>query len=279
MTDLHPDDELLSAALDGEPGAVDVDTHVQSCETCRTRLASLRQVTRLVGEPPPLPPNVRREAAISAALDEWSRGRTIGDTPHRPPATDIRPHRPRSQFATRSLPLVAAAAGLFLLVGMIGLVGRSGDSTSVGSGVGVDESIESAADDTAGQVDDDDRSGVATGGARPDAAKTTVPDPATVAAPAGETGPLPELGVFDTIERLSDAVEREAVAAAATGSTGCESYAREEASAGDAAVAYSARITWKDVPAYAVAFGTSEDLQAVAVVRRSDCRGLAHGSI
>jgi len=67
MSDLHPDDEALSAHLDGEEPQVRV--HVESCTACTARLADLRRVRAAVGAPVTPPPAWQRDATIARALD------------------------------------------------------------------------------------------------------------------------------------------------------------------------------------------------------------------
>ena len=67
MSDLHPDDEALSAHLDGEEPQVRV--HVESCTACTARLAELRRVRAAVGAPVTPPPAWQRDATIARALD------------------------------------------------------------------------------------------------------------------------------------------------------------------------------------------------------------------
>ena len=71
MSDLHPDDEALSAHLDGEEPQVRV--HVESCTACTARLAELRRVRAAVGAPVTPPPAWQRDATIARALEAVGR--------------------------------------------------------------------------------------------------------------------------------------------------------------------------------------------------------------
>ena len=71
MSDLHPDDEALSAHLDGEEPQVRV--HVESCTACTARLAGLRRVRAAVGAPVTPPPAWQRDATIARALEAVGR--------------------------------------------------------------------------------------------------------------------------------------------------------------------------------------------------------------
>jgi hypothetical protein len=75
----HPDDERLSALLDGEGRAGD-DAHVETCAACGARLAQLRLVAAAVGAPVSPPEPAPRRAAIAAALaaaPERHRGEVV----------------------------------------------------------------------------------------------------------------------------------------------------------------------------------------------------------
>ena len=67
MSDVHPDDEALSAHLDGEEPQLRV--HLESCTACTGRLADLRQVRAALGAPVTPPPAWQRDATIARALD------------------------------------------------------------------------------------------------------------------------------------------------------------------------------------------------------------------
>jgi hypothetical protein len=71
MSDLHPDDEALSAHLDGEEPQLRV--HVESCTACTARLAELRRVRAAVGTPVTPPPAWQRDVTIARALDAVAR--------------------------------------------------------------------------------------------------------------------------------------------------------------------------------------------------------------
>lgn len=74
-TSIHPDDEALSAYLDGEADAAELATvraHLDSCAACRDRinaLGAVRDVLQAAARTPlPIPPPAARDAAIGAAL-------------------------------------------------------------------------------------------------------------------------------------------------------------------------------------------------------------------
>lgn len=66
MSSPHPDDERLSAHLDGEAGGE--DAHLEGCAQCRARLSELRSVADRVAELPSPPSPTDRERGVAAAL-------------------------------------------------------------------------------------------------------------------------------------------------------------------------------------------------------------------
>jgi hypothetical protein len=72
MSDLHPDDEALSAQLDREEPQL--REHIAECATCRSRLAEFARVRAAIGAPLPSPPAWRRDAAVARALDAATKG-------------------------------------------------------------------------------------------------------------------------------------------------------------------------------------------------------------
>jgi hypothetical protein len=67
MTERHPDDEALSAVLDGE-GGDDDRIHVDGCAPCQARLAQFRGVSLAVGAAVPARADSEISAAVSRAL-------------------------------------------------------------------------------------------------------------------------------------------------------------------------------------------------------------------
>jgi hypothetical protein len=72
MSDLHPDDEALSAQLDREEPQL--REHIAECATCRSRLAEFARVRAAIGAPLPPPPAWQRDAAVARALDAAAKG-------------------------------------------------------------------------------------------------------------------------------------------------------------------------------------------------------------
>ena len=112
MTDVHPDDDALSAALDGEedPAAT---AHLQACAACRARLDALDAVRHLVAADPGPAPAGLADRVVPAATRAW-RDERARDT-----VVPLRPPAPRRSLGGRRLPpwtLGAAAAAIALLV-------------------------------------------------------------------------------------------------------------------------------------------------------------------
>ena len=75
----HPDDEALSALLDGEATAAE-EAHAGACPECSGRLAQLRAVALAVGAAPEPVTAARRNAAIAEALAATPRtSAPVGD--------------------------------------------------------------------------------------------------------------------------------------------------------------------------------------------------------
>ena len=68
MSTVHPDDELLSAALDG--GEEETAAHARGCPDCQLRLARLRAAAEAVASPVPAVSTAVRAAAVRRAMQE-----------------------------------------------------------------------------------------------------------------------------------------------------------------------------------------------------------------
>lgn len=113
MTEPHPDDEALSAVLDGEDDDAE-RAHVEGCPACQGRLDDLRAVSRAVAVA--IPP--RPAASIDAAI-----GRALAEAPPAPIRRVARRARPDPEPApTKAKPpmlkLLAAAAVVVVVAGI-----------------------------------------------------------------------------------------------------------------------------------------------------------------
>jgi hypothetical protein len=123
----HPDDEALSALLDGEADGR-VQAHVAGCAACEGRRAGLASVVAALREVPPVPPDARetaiRAALMEAALDEADRSSRQPSTLDA--ARKRRPKRARPPLAT--IGWLGAAAALLALLAAIPLLSKGSNS-------------------------------------------------------------------------------------------------------------------------------------------------------
>lgn len=130
----HLDDELLSAVLDGEAD-VDASAHTDSCDRCRTRLATLRDVSVLVAAPVPVADPAQRDAAIATALSAVDRIVVPMRQRRLPPAW------------------LAAAAAVVVAVGAIALISRGADDEGAGFDTAADDADEATGGEGASELD------------------------------------------------------------------------------------------------------------------------------
>ena len=172
----HPDDETLTAVLDGETGPDD-RAHVEGCAECDNRLEQLRRAAALAGTPVPALDELRREAVIRRALAVHD-GRRASRS--RPPA-----------WAWSAV----AAAAVVLVAGIA--IGQSGG----GDGGDGDDRVASAPE---AAVDAD---AFSTGASEGDGSGGEAADESmAMAAPAG--GDLGELAGADLAAVLAPYLER-----------------------------------------------------------------------
>lgn len=133
--DGHPDDELLSAALDGAEHEV-VALHLTGCGSCGTRLAELRAVAAAVADPVAGPADgARLDDAVRSACRAWAEARAdrvsaepITAAPRISPPGTIPLDRARKR-RPRGWVLGAAAAA-------VGVLGVASLAVSLGGGSG-----------------------------------------------------------------------------------------------------------------------------------------------
>lgn len=272
MTTAHPDDELLSAFLDGE--GEDAVAHLSGCSQCQARMADLRAVVGLVAAVSPVAPGDRaaRVAAALAAAD--ARSTAIAA----PPSTG------RSGAERRWSPILVAAAVVVLLgLASIPLLGgRSDDDAgSLASPAAEREQteMEAAAVDGGDLGDQTDalvlggrvRSVIEPGGASlaaPSAGATAdmASEPSTTTA-AGGGGPGGA-----TASDTSKASGTAGVGPAASRSP-CTATVRKEYGQGLGPLVYAATLRWQGRPAVALAYvmtGASGNLNHRIFVLASD---------
>lgn len=84
MSEPHPDDELLSATLDGE-GDPATAAHLGGCDGCLARLDALDRVRGLVGAASGPAPAGVADRAVAAATAAWDEERSGREAPAGPP--------------------------------------------------------------------------------------------------------------------------------------------------------------------------------------------------
>jgi hypothetical protein len=285
-SDQHPpDDELVSAVLDGEAGD-DERARVEGDPVLRARLEELRSVRRAVAAAPPPPDPVARERALAAALQGWTEA---ADVPTAKPVPVPAPPAPIPLVGRRrSRAWIGAAAVAAVALGLVGgLVAtrsdRSGsDSTDTGAAIAEAdtgaEPDEAASDQTLAAATTEAAGGGTAGGA--DAATTTAGGATgaggattTAAAPAfgGASPPhFGEISSADELRAILSTTER-----SSGGSVAGPSPSTTPAASGCSLPGYEfvATATWQGVSAVVL---VSDAPPAVAVVVRADgCQRLA----
>lgn len=251
----HPDDELLSALLDGEAPPGDV-AHVDGCGDCQARLGDLRFVSQTLVASVPMPPGHLREASLAVAL-------RAADEPARVPTL---PARRLNALSAAAVLVVALAVGGLLITQL----GRNDPSTtrtddaSVAAGLGTSAAPgERALDDAV--------SGSAGGAAESSDAAGS--DAATLAAPAAAGS---DIGSYDDIDAVSqrstaDLAGRDAKTASTVAfeSLPCPPETSDEP------VIWHATLTFKGTPAVATVRSRSGTTRVTEIRARSGCGLLA----
>lgn len=261
MTDHHdPLDELTSAHLDGETSPeeaarieADPEYHVRMARIAATREAIRSELPAVVEE--------RREAAIQAAL-------AVYDASDRPIVTPISAAASRRR-TTRTLGLVGAAAALALLALIVPLLGRLDDGSR----------DQLAGPETASNAL---RTGDSAGGTHSDGDASAVEDMAG----EGMSASSGDLGSFDDLPSLADAVRAELAASEATaapatssGGTGGGTPTCPVDPDADGVVVYRAVavLDGRDVVAHVLE--EPDGGRTLVVLDRQDCAQVAGGAL
>jgi len=175
MTNL-PDDEIVSAVLDGEATDEEV-ARVDADAALTARLGELRAARDAIAAPVSLPSPADRDAAVAAAMTESVSAKVR-------PVVDMRDRRRR-----RALRVASIAAALLIVVGIASAIAAlsSRDDHKAKSAAGTEASV--APKDAVAQP--------AAGGPAAGDAAASAPQSAA-----------PELGSFQTPEDVVDAVRR-----------------------------------------------------------------------
>jgi hypothetical protein len=213
--DPHPDDEVVSAYLDGEATAEEVQ-RVENDPILLKRLEDLRLVTRAVAGPAGVTDPTSRDRAVAHAI---AAARASDEEELL--AANVVSLRAERHRRRRTAVVAAAAAGLLLLLALP-LVGRltgSGDDATQTAAVDAPESDRVGSPDDADdeapldEVPLDDRSGAEEESFAVDAEGGAEPDPSTGGAapdvPADESAEpsgIPHLGSFASRRAAQPAV-------------------------------------------------------------------------
>lgn len=268
MSGPHLDDEALSAVLDGEAGAADLD-HAESCEECASKLAAWRDaVSLLKAEPAPAVADARRTEAIEAALAALEA----------PAVSNLAERRRRRTAALNRGRLAAAAAAVAAVAGLA--VG----ATQLSTGGSPRANTASRAPATtlpqpiAGAV----ASGAANGA--PPGAGVAVPGSpqSSVASPLADLGNVSAVGQIGRLLRVELGRTPKASAQYSSDQTSpaCASPARKGAGApGGSVPVVEATLTYQGRPYLASVFpGMAKGTYVYAVVADPGCSLLTRGS-
>ncbi len=167
----HPDDELLSALLDGEAPSGDV-AHAEGCATCQSRLEELRLAAAFVARAVTPQPGHLREASLAVAMrtaDEPLRVAAVTSLGRR------LPNRTAARAgANRRANALSAAAALVVALAVAGLAisqltrGNGTDATNSRDAIAnaaLAPSTEDAAGSAAGTVGKESQLSAGSGGA------------------------------------------------------------------------------------------------------------------
>ncbi|HZQ27440.1 MAG TPA: hypothetical protein VFA94_07060 [Acidimicrobiales bacterium] len=270
MSTPHPDDEALSAALDGEDTAdVAAAAHAVTCDRCRARLAEFDAVRAAVAAPVAPADQVARARAIAAALDVSGASPAPGD--------DIGLAPPRRKAAAPRPSLLAAAAVLVALAVAVPLLvdrGRSSPSKT-----------STAASSGASAIDGGDLGSQQDPQALLAVVRSAVNENGRTAAGAADSsGPFAGNGAASTTTAGAAAAApttgTPSAAEARTnkqlvGTPPCQSATRETYGKGLGPLAYTATLTWQGQPAVLLAYRLSPPSGSFQyrafVVARSSC--------
>jgi hypothetical protein len=260
MTDYlspHPDDELLSAVLDGEATA-DQRDHVAACTACQARVDRLDGVRGAVRVPPPADGGAV-DASVAAGLAAWDAASAHAASTH------LARRRRRRAYVPPAAWVGIAAVVLALLAAAPLLFGTNGDDDA-GVAAGGGETDEVA---RPGRREVGDR------GLSPD-------EPTALAAPAGfgrhdDTSTLiAELEGTDAYaDRAASSADDQAEAgAAAPAGDPCLAEAYQVAET-DAELVTTGPVTWRGEGAVVVVFRVDADVEGrtrqLLVMARGDC--------
>jgi hypothetical protein len=255
MKQPHPDDELLSASLDGQAEA-DAATHIAGCPSCQARRAALDGVRQAVRAMPPPPGVDVTERAVAAALAAWSGEQSSGVVVALPE------QRARRRIPAWALGAAAAVAALVVAVPLVSGNSNGGDSEQTASAPAGENDNRAAADAGAAVLDGGDlgeqSDQIALGQILQGAVAAPAPSTAAAASPEAATGgeapAADEKGLDDTTTFAS--------------SSPCAGAVRSAFGRGLGPLIYSASLHWQGTPAVVLAYRL-EDISATGPDHRA----------
>ena len=246
MMSAHPDDEALSAAVDGQDPAA--AKHAETCTACQARMATLSRAATLVATPVAPVADQDRDRAVAAAISA---------------STGVFAPPVAGQGRGRWRPALVAAAAVVLLVGLVaGLTTLSGrDTKKAATSSGAQSATSARRDLVAGGAASETAGGAVTLAAD----LGDVPDEAALRARLAQ--------VFGQKSTAAPTAEGTATAAPAPTTDACETAAAR-AVGPDAEIVYRAQLTYAGVRAEVVVVRSAGQLVAV-VTDPAACRTLA----
>jgi hypothetical protein len=262
----RPDDELVSAVLDGEATEAE-RARVAGDPVLAARLAEFAAAAERVAEPVAVRSEDDRDRAIAAAVAER----------HRRDQVVVALHRNRRRDAARFM--ASAAAALVVLLGVGVLLSQVGSDDSGDSASGGDSASDLAVDESSDGDDD-----AAAGGADAEAAYDQAAAPLDLGPVADESALRQTLERYEALEAGDFNTDSgEANAPATTRSSDSQLLADseecqldlEEADPGLDGVLVRALATYAGEDAVVLVYGTDDGRRRVVVVSGDGCRTLA----
>lgn len=247
-----PDDELVSAYLDGELGPLE-RARVERDPAARRRVEELRTAAGALGTPPPPPGRHAQEAAVAAALAATADTARAAHPEGVAPSPRPGPHRAR-RWARLGVPAAAVAAAVVVLVLAVSVGDDAGPpvaapTTTVDVGREA-ESFDAATPPGAGEGDDTAADG-------------------DVADRGLDEAELPTLGDVVTLEGLRQGLDAASASWEPTRTAACAAAVRTAVPG--AVVAPRARVTWAGVPALVWSSDPTAAVVDVVVVDEETC--------
>lgn len=273
MSAPHLDDEMMSAVIDGEASAADLN-HAETCEECASKVAAWRgAIALLKAAPAPAVSEARRDHAIEAALAELDA----------PAVADLAEHRRRRLAAFGPGRVAAAAAAVAAVAGLaLGVTQLNGGGSPKASTASRAPAAKSAAPTTFPQI-----LGGAASGTENGTSSGGVAAGPTVNAPTAAS-PLADLGKVASVDQIAPLLRAQVARtphaptqyASAQTTQGCQAAARRSAGApATSAPVLEATVTYQGRTYLATVFpATAKGSYLYAVQAESGCRLLTTGS-